>query len=332
VLGRSLRMAVAAFVSLTVAFSVSTHAYAAPSPADIEKQIDDQWRVLEPVIEQYNGAVNDLKTSQAKEAALQAQLAPLQQQVDATMGRIGGLVVQAYKSGRIGSLNALLSGNSADDLGVNLAQLELIARHQRADISDVAATRDQYAKDERALQDLIATQQARETQLASQRKDIEAKISDLEKLRLQAYGTTGGGTSTGELKPVPCPASSGPNPGYQAAVTACNQIGKKYVYATAGPSTFDCSGLTMYAWASVGKSLAHQSGTQYKNTTRVSRSDLQVGDLIFYYGTPNPSHVGIYIGKINGVDWMVHASKPGVPIKEEKVDHGDSPSGYGRVK
>jgi len=330
VLGRSLRIAAAAFVSLTVAFSVSTHAYAAPSPADIEKQIDDQWRVLEPVIEQYNGAVNDLKASQAKESALQAQLAPLQQQVDATMGRIGGLVVQAYKGGRVGPINALLSGSSSDDLGVNLAQLELIARHQRADISEVTATRDQYAKDARALQDLIATQQEREKQLASQRKDIEGKISELEKLRLQAYGA--GGANTGELKPVPCPAQGGPGAGYKAAETACQQIGKKYVYATAGPSTFDCSGLTAYAWAAAGKSLVHQSGSQYKNTTRVSRSELQVGDLVFYYGTPNPSHVGIYIGKYNGVDWMVHASKPGVPIKEAQLDHGDSPSGYGRVK
>jgi len=172
-------MAAAAFVSFTVVVALSTHAYAAPSPADIEKQIDQQWQQLEPIIEQYNGAVNDLKASQAKEAALQAQLAPLQQQVDATMGRIGGLVVQAYKNGRVGSMNALLASGSADDLGVNLAQLELMVRHQRSDISAVAATRDQYAKDERALKDLIATQQAREAQLAGQRKDIEAKIADL---------------------------------------------------------------------------------------------------------------------------------------------------------
>jgi len=305
---------------------LSVHAYAAPSPADIEKQIDAQWQLLEPIIEQYNGAVSDLKASQAKADALQQQLQPLQLQVDAAMLRIGGFAIKAYKGGRLASLNALLSTGSSDNMASNMAQLQVMARRQKADISDVASTRDQYAKDKRALDGLIAEQSAREAELAGKKKEIEGKIADLQKLRQQAYGTAGV-PAIGNLKPTNCPADTGPAAGVKAATTACAQIGKPYVYATAGPNTFDCSGLTMYAWASAGKSLPHQSKQQYNMTADFTDpAQLQVGDLVYFYA--GISHVGIYVGK----GYMVHASRAGEPVAMVPVNHGTTPKAYGHVK
>ncbi len=89
-----------------------------------------------------------------------------------------------------------------------------------------------------------------------------------------------------------------------AVRTALAQIGKPYVYGAAGPDAFDCSGLTMYAWAAAGVSIPHASWMQPNSGTPVAISDLRPGDLVFYYSM---SHVAMYIG--NGQ--VVHAPHPG---------------------
>jgi cell wall-associated NlpC family hydrolase len=82
------------------------------------------------------------------------------------------------------------------------------------------------------------------------------------------------------------------------------QVGDSYVYGAAGPSAFDCSGLTMMAWAQAGVALPHSSSAQYSSGARVSSSDLQPGDLVFFENTFSPglSHVGIYIGNAQFVN------------------------------
>ena len=87
------------------------------------------------------------------------------------------------------------------------------------------------------------------------------------------------------------------------------QVGDAYVYGAAGPSSFDCSGLTMAAWQQAGVSLPHSSGAQMGSGTPVSQSELQPGDLVFYYSPV--SHVGMYIG--NGQ--IVNAENPSVGVK-----------------
>jgi cell wall-associated NlpC family hydrolase len=90
---------------------------------------------------------------------------------------------------------------------------------------------------------------------------------------------------------------------------AKSQVGKSYVYGAAGPSSFDCSGLTMMAWSQSGVSLPHSSSAQYSSGPHISESELQPGDLVFYYSPI--SHVGIYIG--NGQ--IVNALNPGSGVQ-----------------
>ena len=112
--------------------------------------------------------------------------------------------------------------------------------------------------------------------------------------------------------PAAAPAATG---AAQVALnTAMAQLGDRYVWAGAGPNVFDCSGLTQYAYAAAGVSLPHSSSMQSRMGQAVSRSELQPGDLIFFY---NPvSHVGIYIG--NGQ--MVHAPTSGDVVKVAGID------------
>lgn len=103
--------------------------------------------------------------------------------------------------------------------------------------------------------------------------------------------------------------ASSSSKGDKALAFAKKQLGESYRYGSAGPSSWDCSGLTMGAWKSAGVNLPHSSQSQYSNGRKVSKSSLRAGDLVFFYS--GPSHVGIYAGGGK----IIHASKPGTPVQ-----------------
>ena len=114
-------------------------------------------------------------------------------------------------------------------------------------------------------------------------------------------GSSGGGSSGGGAVAPPAPPP--PADGAQAAIAeARRQLGKPYVYGGSGPDSFDCSGLTAWAWGHAGHSLPHSAADQYYETTHVSVSQLQPGDLVFW-GSP-PHHVGIYVGGGEMIDGL----------------------------
>jgi peptidoglycan DL-endopeptidase CwlO len=133
-------------------------------------------------------------------------------------------------------------------------------------------------------------------------------------------GTSTGGGGGGTSNPPPVSGS-----GAQAAVSAAySVIGTRYVWGGASPNGFDCSGLTMWSWAHGGVSLPHNSAAQYAATPRVDRSQLQPGDLVFFYSPI--SHVGLYIGGGN----MIDASHPGPGGEVAVRPVGGSYAGAGR--
>ncbi|NND74734.1 MAG: hypothetical protein HKN44_06965 [Ilumatobacter sp.] len=127
-------------------------------------------------------------------------------------------------------------------------------------------------------------------------------------------GDSGGGSS------APAPSAPAPAVSSRAGVAvnaAMNQRGVPYRYATANPGvSFDCSGLTKYAWGQAGVYLPHQSRAQYASIPHVAKGAAQPGDLIFFYSPI--SHVSIYIG--NGM--QVHAPNTGSVVKTASVNWG----------
>ena len=103
--------------------------------------------------------------------------------------------------------------------------------------------------------------------------------------------------------------------GAQALAFAKAQLGKPYVFAAEGPSAYDCSGLTLAAWKSVGVSLPRISWDQYGVGRVIPISDLQPGDLVFFYS--GRSHVGLYAG--NGM--VIHAPRPGKSVEYTKMSY-----------
>ena len=111
-------------------------------------------------------------------------------------------------------------------------------------------------------------------------------------------GNTGGSAAPAIAAPSPAPPSIAAPPvgqGASGAVAAAeSRVGDWYVWGAAGPSTFDCSGLVMWAYAQVGISLPHFSGAQYADTTHISMADLEPGDLVF--PSDPGQHVAMYVG------------------------------------
>jgi cell wall-associated NlpC family hydrolase len=323
-------LATRSLLSATVAVAAAALAgaqpvAAEPSVAEIENQIDTAWHKLEPIIEQHNLTRTQLASKKKAAAKLAKKIQPLELQVNIAMSRVGELAALQYKGGAVSAANSLVSGSSPTRLAERLQILDHFAKRQKSDIRNVMDLKAKYDAQKAPLDALIVGLTKAEKQLGTKAKQIDAEIDKLGKLRLQAYGSGGGGT--GELKPVPCPTTY---PGGDASAVikfACAQIGKPYVWGASGPGSYDCSGLTQAAWAKAGVGLAHNAAAQRNQVKSVSRSNLRAGDLVFYYS--GLSHVGMYAGKANGTDWIVHASQSGEPVQMRKMDDGNIHS-YGR--
>ena len=110
-------------------------------------------------------------------------------------------------------------------------------------------------------------------------------------------------------------STSAPSSAAQTAVdTARAQLGKPYEYGAAGPDSYDCSGLTQYAYRAAGIELPHSSRSQSEMGTPVDRANLQPGDLVFFYQPV--SHVGIYVGD----GQMVDAGNEDTGVVQRSVD------------
>jgi len=297
-------------LALAVAEAVALPADAEPTPGDVEQQIDVAWNALEPLIEEHNRVAGELVANRAKVAALSQQIRPLQEEIDQARAKVAALSAHEYKAGRAGALNALLETGSPTSFADRLTRLEAMAHKQKAALAGVLVLKQRYDAVKQPLDQLVTRLAAQETDLAKRKAQIDADIKRLNEMRL---GRT---TGLGALRPAPCPATYPGGAAAVAARTACAQIGKPYRFGSGGPGSFDCSGLTAYAWKAAGVNLRHYTNWQWQDTTPVSHDDLRVGDLVFYYRDLH--HVGIYVG--NG--WIVHAPNSGDVVRMKRVDDG----------
>ncbi|WP_448641480.1 C40 family peptidase [Geodermatophilus sp. URMC 63] len=196
-----------------------------------------------------------------------------------------------------------------DDVASQQAGLEAQIAEYQADFARLSAEEKRAA-----LEAAAAAHAAEEAQRAS--RDEERAAATSGSAPASSPGSSSPSSSSSPTSSAPAAVPSGGGSGAAATVvaTAMAQRGKPYVWAAAGPGSFDCSGLTQYAFRAAGISLPHSSGMQSRMGTAVSRADLQPGDLVFFYSPV--SHVGIYVG--NGQ--MVHAPTSGDVVKVASID------------
>lgn len=226
---RSIRWFPATAAALALLIGLGGTAAATPSPAELERQIDAAWNKLEPVIEQYNMVHGQLTANKAKAAALNKRLAPLQLTIQLSGAQLGETAAHMYMGGNLSRINALLSAPTPADFAEKMTLLELVARAEQDRISGIVVMRDKYAADKAKLDAVVTELASQDAALAGQKKSIEKQITALQKLRQQAYGSSG----TGKLKPVACPVDYLGGPGGIAAKKACSLIGRPYIWGAA---------------------------------------------------------------------------------------------------
>ena len=311
---------------------------AAPSRSDLAEarsRLMELERDFQIVVERYNLVHDTLTSLQARIARSAAEVHDVEQRMRLREATAIELATELYKNGRSIQLEGVLSAESLADLDTRVTYLETSTSAQTLVFERLAVDRQVLDKKieelERQQEKALAAQRV----IDGLRDRIEAKISaqdsEVTRLRTQIEAAERRAAEAARRAAArqaatvpsmitsavahPEPAS---NPGAQAAVDAAlSQVGKPYQWGAAGPDSYDCSGLTMWAWARGGVSLPHNSGMQYNATARVDRSDIEPGDLLFF-GSPI-HHVGMYIG--NGQ--MVEAPYSGAQVRIGSISRSD---------
>ncbi len=210
---------------------------------------------------------------------------------------------------------------------------ELIAElAELQDISVELAEDRQRALDEQRAQAAAeaAAQEAAEQAAAEEAEQAAAEQEAEEQEPAPDPEPTAPEPATPPTPPAPQPDPPTPGGGAGAAVAfARAQLGEPYVWGAAGPGSWDCSGLTMGAWRAGGKYLPHYSVAQYEQSTPISASSLQPGDLVFWGSSSSPSsiyHVALYIGG----GQIIHAPRTGRPVSQESMYYWTTPNFYAR--
>lgn len=171
----------------------------------------------------------------------------------------------------------------------------------RANQAALGRQRSQLVHEQQSFQQLLASLTTRQRHEVAHARAVAAAQARAALLAQQQSATTG-------LSPGTVPISGATDAIRRVVAFAEAQVGKPYVFGASGPTAYDCSGLTMQAWAQAGVALPHSAAEQYTHGTHVAYGQLQPGDLIFLYSPIE--HVELYVGN----DLAVSASDPSLGI------------------
>jgi peptidoglycan DL-endopeptidase CwlO len=289
---------------------------AAQAAALVERTAQQLTVIDEQIQEAEITVAGEQKT--AAKAAVQAAAA--KKAVEAFEPQLRAIAQSGLTSNSQSRVAAFLTSSSASDLIQQMTTLDVIAAHTETVLAKVAAAQRVASKAKATADAANARARASLATLQKQKKQLQQAASSYQ----SAYSRLTAGEQAAVTNAIAGPTLATPSldslpqaPNGTVALvikTALAQVGKPYVYGAMGPDGFDCSGLTAYSYAAAGISLPHSSRAQSTLGVRVSRGQLQPGDLIFFYSPI--SHVGLYLG--NGM--MVHARTFGQPVAVTSVD------------
>jgi cell wall-associated NlpC family hydrolase len=219
-------------------------------------------------------------------------------------GVLAGEYVSTLASTQADNLDAF--HNAAATAQIAATQLQALHKQQAAAAANTNSARSAASAAQRQVEASLGQVKGELTTLVAQaeaaKQAAAAQAAQAMLTRVQAIVSTGGGSAnrgggsggggvSANIAFAPVPVGVGAS---AAVAAAKSRLGLPYVWGASGPGAFDCSGLIMWAWAHGGVSLPHFSGAQYSNTTHISMSQLQPGDLVFPSDTG--AHVAMYIG------------------------------------
>ena len=302
-------LALAAAVGLTPGT-----AQADPEIDDVQNRVDRLYHEAEVAQERYHDAELELQELQRDLDSLEADQARQDDRLDVVRDQVRDSVIRQYQGESLSAvgqvfvseeprafLDQLATMTSYSDLQSQLftsysreaKALDLRRDATERRLSDIAEIEDRLEHEKSVVEEKLA-----------EAKELLSRLEAEERERLEERQTVSRSAPAPAVADVPASGRAG-----AAVQFALAQVGDAYVYGAAGPDAYDCSGLTMAAWAAAGVGLPHSSSAQYGSGPQVSASALQPGDLVFYYSPI--SHVGMYIG--NGQ--IVHAANPSTGVQ-----------------
>jgi peptidoglycan DL-endopeptidase CwlO len=220
-------------------------------------------------------------------------------------------VTQQYEGGPDPSMGTLLTSDAPQQYLDNLTMAGYLSSQLAATVRADQAARADASRATSHATAAVAAARTKETALAERRAALRQRSQRFQQLldtltarqrRERAHArAVAAARARAELAAVhqqvgtAAPLAVSGSGSVQAVIAFAEaQVGKAYVFAAAGPDAYDCSGLTMAAWAQAGVQLPHSAAEQYNYGTHVAYSQLQPGDLIFLYSPI--SHVELYVG------------------------------------
>jgi cell wall-associated NlpC family hydrolase len=294
--------------------TVGTTAGAAPKPTLSEVQaklqkLTNQEQVLD---QRYDQMKQDLELASQRLKLVNQESARYQVRFEAIRKQVARIAAQAYEDGQLTSIAALLTSDdpqSVLDQGSFLMQLSAANSAQMAQFVEAARqlkSAQQAAKNAKAgiilLRARLNGQRATLVKTIDQQKKLLAQLTPVQQAPVGPGGGTSGGGGVVYKGPTGTQAE-------KVVAFAYAQIGKPYVFGGSGPDSYDCSGLTSAAWASVGINIPRTSQEQWAGLPHVPTSAMQPGDILVFNGA---GHVGIYVG--GGM--MVDAPHTGLDVQK----------------
>ncbi|MBO1284817.1 C40 family peptidase, partial [Streptomyces sampsonii] len=311
----------AAAVALT---SQTAHADPKPSKTEVKAEVDKLYEEAEKASEKYNGAKEKQDKLEGQIGNLQDKVARGQEELNELRQALGSAASAQYRTGGIDPSLQLFLSADPDDYLDKASALDQLSSKQAEGVKKIQAKQRDLAQQRQEaqakLQDLSDTRK----ELGDKKKKVQGKLADAQKLlnsltaaeraELQqeeerASRSAGDRVELGDAVPAS-------NRGAAALAAAKSKVGTPYVWGATGPNSFDCSGLTSWAFAQAGYTIPRMSQDQANAGTRIgSQSALKPGDLVIFYSDLH--HVGFYAG--NGQ--VLHAPKPGANVRYESINN-----------
>ncbi|WP_236240947.1 C40 family peptidase [Streptomyces sp. CC228A] len=318
----------AAAVALT-----SQTASATPKPAveEVKAKVDKLHHEAEEATEQYNQADERREKLQEEIGALQDQVARGQEELNTLRDGIGSVAAAQYRGGGLDPAVQLFLSSNPDDYLDKASAVDQLTAKQAETLESIQVKQRTLAQQRaEATAKLADLEDVRKT-LGEKKKKFQGKLAEAQKLlntltaeerrkmqeeedRKAREAQQRASRATGGDRPElgnEVPASQR---GAAALNAAATQVGKPYVSGAEGPNSYDCSGLTQWAYRQAGVSISRTTYTQQNDGVKIGRSQLKPGDLVFFN---NLAHVGLYAGN----NTVLHAPKPGASVRYESMNY-----------
>ncbi|MBZ9639490.1 NlpC/P60 family protein [Streptomyces sp. PSKA30] len=295
-----------------------------PSKDEVKAKVDKLYEEAEQATEKYNGAKEKQEKLQKEISTIQDNVARGQEEVNELRDGLGSMATAQYRSGGIDPSVQLFLSADPDDYLDKASTLDQLSSQQVEALKKIQEKQRELAQERAEASDKLKDLASTRTELGKKKKEVQAKLAEAQKLlntltaaeKAALAAEEERASRSSEARVDLGNTDAAPGRAMAAFQAAQSKIGSPYVYGASGPSSFDCSGLTSWAFAQAGVAIPRISQDQANAGTRIySQSDLKVGDLVIFYGDLH--HVGFYAG--NGQ--VLHAPRTGTVVRYESINN-----------